>query len=153
MKYSISLGCFLILSLSLSGQISKSDDGLFYDDNGDLFTGVYTETYPSGIIKSETTLKDGQKHGETKTYFENGKTSEVQNYKNNLMHGKWESFNIDGVQIAEANYKKGKKHGKWIIWDDHGTLRYDMTYKNAQRTGIWYIFDESGKLVSSKDYR
>jgi hypothetical protein len=43
------------LRLSLSCQIAKVDDGLFYDENGDLITGVFKETYPNGILKAERT--------------------------------------------------------------------------------------------------
>ncbi len=153
MKYLSSLSFLLFLSLSLAGQIVIADDDLFYDQNGDLFTGIYKETFPTGVLKAEMTIKKGQKHGVTKIYYEDGRISEIQQYKNNLMDGKWETFNKEGVCIAEANYKKGKKHGKWLIWDDNGILRYDMTYKNKERDDIWYTFDETGKLVSSKDYR
>ena len=63
MKLLMSFACLLFLSSSLLGQIAKGDDGLFYDENGDLFTGVYKETYPSGGMKAEMTLWNGQKHG------------------------------------------------------------------------------------------
>jgi antitoxin component YwqK of YwqJK toxin-antitoxin module len=153
MKTLITISLLLFFSFALAGQIAKSDDGLYYDVNGDLYTGVYTETYPDGIPKAEISLVNGQRHGVSKIYYENGHVRDIQSYKNNLMHGKWESFNKEGVRIAEAHYRMGKKDGKWLIWDDNGTLRYDMTYKNREKTGVWYIYDESGKLVASTDYK
>jgi antitoxin component YwqK of YwqJK toxin-antitoxin module len=152
MKTLVSISLLLFFSFALAGQIAKSDDGLYYDQNGDLYTGVYTETFPDGSLKAEISLLHGQRHGVSKIYHENGKIRDLQSYKHNMMHGKWESFNAQGVRTAEANYKMGKKDGKWFIWDDNGILRYDMTYKNKEKTGVWYIYDESGILVASNNF-
>jgi antitoxin component YwqK of YwqJK toxin-antitoxin module len=153
MRKFLAMTLLSLFTLAMFGQIVEGDDGLYYDENGDLFSGAYKEYYESGNIKTEMSIKKGQKHGTTVLYFYNGQANEVRNYKSNQMHGTWETFNETGTRTAEANYKKGKKHGKWLIWDENGNLRYDMTYKSGERTGIWYIFDASGKVVSSKDYR
>ncbi len=141
------------LLFSVKGQIAEGEDGLFYDQNNDLYTGVYVKHFENNKVEIEMTLKKGQKHGYTNIYFKTGTLKEKRSYRNNLMHGKWETWNNELVKIAEANYKNGRKHGKWFVWDEKGTLRYDMTYKKGKKIGTWYIYNEKGDLVSSKDYK
>ncbi len=152
MKHIISITFLFFLFLSLQGQIVEGKDGLFYDQNNDLYTGVYVKNFKNNKVEIEMTLKKGQKHGYTNIYFQAGTLKEKRSYKNSLMHGKWETWNEKSVKIAEANYKNGKKHGKWFVWDLNGILRYDMTYKKGKKTGTWFIYNEKGDLVSSKVY-
>jgi len=152
MKHIISITFLFYLFLSVQGQIVEGEDGLFYDYNNDLYTGIYVKDFENNSTEIEMTLKKGQKHGYTNIYFKTGTLKEKRSYKNNLMHGKWETWNDKSIKIAEANYKNGKKHGKWFIWDKNNILRYDMTYKKGKKTGTWYIYNEKGDLVSSKVY-
>ena len=152
MKQIFIIAFLLSATVSLKGQIVEGKDGLYYDENNDLFSGVYIELYENGQVKTEMALRNGQKHGITKIYFDSGKINEFRSFKKSLMHGKWETWNEPGKKIAEANYRNGKKDGKWYVWDENGTLRYDMIYKKGKKTGTWFIFDEKGKEVNSKKY-
>jgi antitoxin component YwqK of YwqJK toxin-antitoxin module len=141
-----------VVVISSSGQALLKDDGLYYNKQGKVYTGIGYEYYADSTIRSESTIVDGKLEGMTKIFFENGKLEEIRSFKKGMMHGKWEKWNKDQVRVAEANYKNNLKDGKWFVWDDKGTLRYDMTYEQGKKVGTWYMYDDKGKLTDKKSY-
>lgn len=149
----LSLFIFFFLSTMAMSQILKNENGVYYTELADPYTGIYTEEYEDGTTKIEMELTEGIKDGFVKIYYKSGDIKEIRSYKKGLMDGTWVTYNSENVKVAEANYQDGKKHGKWMIWDDNGVLRYDMIYESGDRTGIWNIYNEKGEVISSKDYR
>ncbi len=127
-------------------------EGLYYNDQGELYTGNYVEYYPSGNKRVEMAVVEGKKQGVSTYFFDNKLKQEVRSYKDNEMDGLWETWNDKGVKLGVANYKNGTKHGKWFIYDESGILRYDMEYKEGEKVGVWKIYDEKGTLKGEKKY-
>jgi antitoxin component YwqK of YwqJK toxin-antitoxin module len=135
-----------------NAQITRVENAKYFDNDHNLYNGVYKETFDNGKPKLEMYLVNGEQDSTTTIYFEDGTINEIRSYKHGLMHGKWETFNSKGSKIAEAWYRNDKKDGIWRIWDENGSLRYEMPYSNGQKTGSWKIFDEKGELVTEKTY-
>jgi antitoxin component YwqK of YwqJK toxin-antitoxin module len=150
-KFSIAF-IFMLLMANVFGQVKNEADGLYYDDNGNLYNGIFLEYSPDSLTKAEIQVKDGKLDGQTKVYFKNGQLCEIRSFQDGLMHGKWEKWNLDNIKTSEANFNENKKDGKWFVWDDSGILRYDMTYVAGEKKGTWLMYDEKGNLVSSKEY-
>ncbi len=112
MKKSLIILSALLISISGFSQIIEGEDGLYYNEKSQLYTGVYTEFYESGQKRIELNLVEGKKDGEVILYFENGSKKEIRKYKMNLMHGTWITWNEQTVKVAEANYNMGNKDGK-----------------------------------------
>lgn len=146
------ISVFMMMIISSYGQARLNSDGLYYDEQGNLFTGVSYDYYSDSLTRSVTELVEGRLDGLTKLYFDNGQIEEIRSFNKGMMNGKWERWNRQNIRIAEASYVDNIKDGKWYIWDDNGTLRYDMTYKLGVKTGTWLMFDDKGKLISQKDY-
>ncbi len=143
----------LIISALTFGQNTiRESEGLFYDGEDRLYTGVYSEFYDNGNIKLEIPVRRGEKNGNVNIYYMDGSLNEIRSYRSGQMHGKWITWDEAGNKIAEAQYRKGEKHGRWMIWDEQGTIRYNMEYKNGDRKGRWLMFDENGKLVMEQTY-
>ena len=123
----------LLYSYQIFSQQLVLHNGYYYTDNtqSTLYTGPYTEVYPSGALKLEMFIKNGLPDGIYVVYFENGKIEEVRSYYEGKFHGTWRTYDKNGILIAEAHYNKGKKNGIWRIWDDNGILRYEMRYKRT----------------------
>ena len=153
MKY-LFLFIGIVMSLCQSGnaQIMRVENAKYFDNDHNLFNGVYRETFDNGKVKLEMHLVNGEQDSTTTIYFEDGTLNEVRSYKNGLMHGKWETFNSKGQKIAEAWYRNDKKDGIWRIWDEKGTLRYEMPYSNGNKIGTWRIYNEDGALLTEKTY-
>ena len=137
---------------SVFAQLSVDEDGIYYDNLGKPYTGVYVEKYDNGVTKSTTTLISGRKHGIAAIYFKDGTLSEFRMYRNNQMHGTWITWNESGIKTAEANYAADKKNGKWYIWDENGVKRYEMTYFDGNKVGTWYMWSDKGELIETKEY-
>ena len=137
---------------SFSQTISEGKDGLYYNSQGEPYTGTYRTFFDSGQVKSEVPLVNGLKSGSMMIYFPNGQVNEIRSYKEGKMDGTWLTFTNKGAKVAEANYTNGQKNGKWFIWDENGVLRYDMTYKDGQKVGLWIIYDEKGSKLSERNY-
>lgn len=143
---------YILIPVNLSAQITEDENGIYYDDNKNLYNGTYIEFHDNGVKKIEMNIKDGLKDGETILYSLDGKISEIRSYKQGKMDGTWTTFNEKDQKKAVANYQNDKKHGKWIIWDEKGVKRYEMEYSEGNRSGTWFMWDESGNLSSEKTY-
>lgn len=150
-KYYLALIYIFLVQLSFS-QIIIDKDGLYYNEDNELFTGSYVEFYDNGNKKIELDLKDGKKDGKVFLYFENSEINEMRSYKEGLKHGLWETWNENKIKIAEANFNNNLKHGKWIIWDNNGVKRCEMYYVEGKKSGTWYMWDENDKLINKKEY-
>lgn len=139
-------------SVLAQGQLTEAEDGKYYNHRGELYTGTYIEYYPSGSIHIEMAVLNGEKHGSTSIYFENGQKQELRHFDRNLMHGTWVTWDEAGRKRAEAGYEKGQKHGAWSIWDENGVQRYEMHYQNGAKAGTWIIRNEAGETVNEKTY-
>ena len=137
---------------NINAQITEGENGLYYDGSGKLFSGIYTEKYDDGTVKTQMSVTNGRKNGLTVIFFPNGKKNELRMYKNNLLHGTWETWNQQGQKTAEANYANDKKNGKWYVWDDNGVMRYDMTYFEGEKAGTWSMWNSKGELTGQKEY-
>lgn len=131
----------------------NEEDGLYYNANGEVYTGTHVEYYPSGNKRVEMKVVQGKKQGISTYYFDNKLTHEIRSYHKNEMDGLWETWNEKGVKIGVANYQKGVKHGKWMVYDENGTLRYDMDYVKGKKVGTWKIYGADGKLTAQKEYK
>lgn len=140
------------MSLAGFSQMIEGDDGMYYDNNQELYSGKYSEYFDNGILKMDMWVKEGLKDGEERYFYLDGKPREIRSYKSGHMDGLWKTFNEEGIKTAEARYKNNQKHGKWYIWDDNGILRYDMSYIKGKKKGIWIMFDSEGKEEQRKDY-
>ena len=93
-----------LMSVSSFSQITEGEDGLYYSKDGTLYTGSYTEYYPSGQKKIEMTIQSGTKDGIITIFFEDGSVNELRSYKLNKKDGTWTTYNEKGQKIATAIY-------------------------------------------------
>lgn len=141
----------LILTCAMSfAQVSMDEDGLYYNENDELYTGTYIEFHTNGNKKIEVSLAKGLPNGPVSIYFETGQINETRSYEKGKMHGTWITWNEEGVKVAQAQYKENLKHGDWYIWDDAGTQRFEMHYAMGKKIGTWKMYNEKGELVSEE---
>lgn len=104
--------------------------------NGDKIK-LYQSFFESGQLKQTGSYVNGNvKDGEWISYYENGKTESVENYKNDLIEGNYQYFHDNGQLWTERIYKQGKlwnvisnfsrggkRLDKGTIKDGNGTVR------------------------------
>jgi len=84
-------------------------------------TEVVTETQPQtgNLIEGYEVYRDEEsnkriKHGDYKSYYENGQIWTQGIYKNGIKNGKWVEYDENGNTLREGNFKDGKEDGKWV---------------------------------------
>jgi len=97
-------------------------------------------------LLSEENYKNGVLEGKSKTYYKNGKITEILFYKNAKLHGNTKRFAKNGILLDELNYVDGKLDGLAKYYDIHGKLIYTGNYENDVKVGKWEYF-ENGKSV------
>ncbi len=90
--------------------------------------GEYIERYTTGVVRIRGMMKDGQREG------------------------LWKSFYDNGSPWSETTFKAGKKQGPTTTWYENEQKRYTGFYKNDVESGNWMFWDEKGKVITVKNY-
>ena len=71
----------LVISISTALEVSAQNivlkDGLYYSENGNLFSGTYTTLFEKGNRKSTLDIVEGKVSGAATYYYENGNIMEI----------------------------------------------------------------------------
>ncbi|GHB31576.1 toxin-antitoxin system YwqK family antitoxin [Mongoliitalea lutea] len=118
----------------------------------------------------------GNRTGEWKFFYENGRTARIERYENDLPTGTWEEFFPNrrlskrmiysiGVPVGEyienhangkisvkGQYSNGAKDGLWISYFPEGTVYSAGEYRNDLKTGLWKYFNKIGILIAEGEY-
>jgi antitoxin component YwqK of YwqJK toxin-antitoxin module len=142
----------ILLTTILFAQKITKQNGVYVDEEGQKYSGVYISYYQDGVKEVAYSIKNGVEDGSVEFYYPTTEIMEQGNFKGSLKHGKWVRWSVKGDKLAEASYHKGKKDGQWLIWDDRGIKRYEMYYTNGVKTGTWMMWDEKGQISNKKEY-
>lgn len=145
MRHLFATIAFVLLATAGFSQV-RVDNGRFYNESGEFYTGEYTEQ-ADGLTTSSITVVKGMAHGKVTYFHKNQSKKETGTYQFGKKHGIWKRWNQEGNLVAEASYLNGKKDGTWIVWDDNGVKRYEMHYSNGEKSGMWRMWDNNGTLV------
>jgi antitoxin component YwqK of YwqJK toxin-antitoxin module len=115
--------------------------------------GVSKWWYEDGTPEYEWNYKDGKFHGVSKGWREDGTPEYERNYKDGKNHGVGKSWREDGTPEYEWNYKDGKKHGVCKRWYEDGTPMDDWNYKDGKRHGVCKRWYEDGTPMDDWNYK
>ena len=108
-------------------------------------TGKWMYYHKDGkTIIAEEMYQQEELNGESRTFYENGKITEILNYKNGKLHGKVMRYSEEGTLLDDLLYAEGKMHGLAKYYNTKGELIYTGNYENDEKVGKWEYF-ENGK--------
>ena len=141
----VALVSFVFFSCTNSSQQKKEDKTIVENrvKKTDTTQTIFTIT---GAKKSTV------ENGENIEYYKNGKIKIQGMMKDGNREGVWKSWYEDGTPWSETTFIEGKKNGKTTTWYENGKKRYDGFYTNGIESGKWMIWDEKGKLIETKNY-
>ena len=87
------------------------------------------------------------------SYFQNGKISVKQTYRNGLLDGASEYYNTQGELVQIANYKNGIEHGDQKKYFDNGKLAIETHWIDGSEEGISKYYYPNGQLMRTITYR
>ena len=144
-------------------KISSIADVNYYSENGILMSegqmneknriGKWLYYYPEGkSLMVEENYINGLLDGVFKSYYKNGKITEILNYKSGLLHGNSKRYADNGTLLDDLNYKEGKRQGLAAFYNLEGELILKGTYENDHKTDDW-IYYQNGKQVKNNVHR
>ncbi|MBZ0243030.1 MAG: hypothetical protein K8F24_07445, partial [Bacteroidales bacterium] len=80
--------------------------GKFVEQQKDS-TWLYYSADDSTLVSIEN-YKNGVLHGESITFYANGKPAEILHYDRGVLHGEWKKYFVDGVLQTAAFYENGQ---------------------------------------------
>jgi antitoxin component YwqK of YwqJK toxin-antitoxin module len=121
------------------------------DEKGNVVeirNGLTKEFYPNGQIKSEIDFSGGKVNGQVKTYFENGRISEISSWTNDFRNGTSKFFYDNGAIYQEESYKDGKLNGEQTTYFDNGKIKTRISYKDDF---VWQVLVTNDTLGNKLD--
>ncbi|MDD5746573.1 MAG: toxin-antitoxin system YwqK family antitoxin [Candidatus Omnitrophica bacterium] len=99
------------------------------------------EYYPSGVLKTEISFKDGKIHGMLKKYYENGGLRSVVPYKQGLRHGIVQGYYESGELAVEVSYADDERQGDTVYYDKQGNILGEESWGNMAGILNEILFD------------
>jgi len=115
---------------------------------------VVREYYSTGVLKTETTVKDSLRHGPTRHYDMNGNLLSEVNYVENVKEGTVTNYYVpSGKPSSTFEYKQGIKQGD-ELWLYETGEKYRVTpYVDGKINGVQRYYFQSGALMAEVPYR
>jgi antitoxin component YwqK of YwqJK toxin-antitoxin module len=88
--------------------------------------------YPSGKLRSESTVRNNVLDGHAVMYAEDGKKISEADYRAGTLHGKAVSYYESGSRKAEAGYRDGMLHGTSTSWSEAGAVKDTVTFQDGR---------------------
>lgn len=101
-------------------------------------------------VLSEENYVDGKLHGPYKTFYNDGKPTEIASYKNGKLDGAYKKYAIKGHIYQNLNYSNGLLNGEAKYYSRKtGELVTKGQFKDDKRVGTWENYAD-GELVSKE---
>ncbi len=109
---------------------------------------------PAALSSVETYQDDKLNGYKRKNYSKKTTPQEEGYWKDGERHGVTKWYGQDGKLVGEFNYKNGNLDGLYKAYhSESGALREEGMYVNNERDGVWKEYDESGKLINTTKYK
>ena len=131
-------------------------EGLFYlyvekKDNEDL--EIIEEYHANGALRSTGAVNAyGQKTGEWKEYYNNGRLQAAGSYAYGEFDGKWEGYFLNNKLQYKRYWKAGKRADIWMEYYDTGELYCMVMFGESHYAGAYTIYEKDGTYKSSGTY-
>jgi MORN repeat protein len=112
--------------------------------------GVHRTNYPSGQIKSEFTIKNGEMNGISRDWHENGRLAEEKPFRKGALHGVCRQWNNKGELLGTSRFKSGT--GIDQKWHENGQIASEFSYVRGKPCGRLRLWDPDGMLVGQLFY-
>lgn len=103
-----------------SGKINFSDGG----STGLVLHGSFTKSFLNNNIAEQGVFSYGLKDNQWKKWYDDGRLSEISNWKNGLRNGEYLQYSEEGKILLSGMYDKGRRNGKWIDFVENDTLYF-----------------------------
>lgn len=116
--------------------------------------GVQETFYPSGVIKSQITLKNGLKDGVAKYFDNKGRLLSETEYLMDVKNGRLVNYNPEtGKPVMEAFFIDDVQHGEVVQYYREGMLFRKSNYVNGRVDGTVTTFWPDGSVKATNNFK
>jgi antitoxin component YwqK of YwqJK toxin-antitoxin module len=108
----------------------------------------------SGQVTAEGIIEaSGQRKGEWKEFFPDGKTKAKGLYVDDFKSGYWEYYHQNGMVEQKGKYDaKGRLSGLWQWFDENGNVLREENFRNGLNDGQLTEYDSQGKIIVQGEF-
>lgn len=114
-------------------------------------TGRPSHVNPKQVL-IEGQHKNGKKHGEWLSYYENGQLGVKQTFVEGVLDGPYLEYSPYGQLIIETTYKNNKTNGVFKRYSFGNTLQQLGEYELGKRVGKWVSYYPETNIIESESY-
>ena len=109
--------------------------------------------YPEEKIELEYRMRFDKKDGEYKRWFDNGKLSDIENYKEGMLDGEYKTWYSNDDQLyIQTSYTKGKIEGEYKSWYPNGQYQIQTNYVKGKIEGEYKEWFDNGSPSIQTSY-
>jgi len=113
-------------------------------------TTIQRHFYRTGLIREEIPLRNGRRHGVSRTWHRNGQLASEEPYQNGLPHGVCRQWDEAGRLLGK--YRMCRGTGIQRAWHDNGQLQMEVSTVSGKFSGRNRIWLRDGTLLSERIY-
>ena len=117
------------------------------------FTGILTDTYEDGAVKSRSAVSNGLLHGLSQGWHTNGQQQVEENYSAGTSDGLRIKWHPNGEKLSEVMVVTGQLQGTFRSWHENGMPAEEVELKDGQSEGVSRAWYPSGFLKSKVSLR
>ena len=106
-----------------------------------LYASGEVKLVESYFIDDGDTIITGEK-----VFHENGQVYMMGKIKDKERNGLWKTYYEDGTPWSETHFKEGILDGSTKTWYKNGKVRFTGFYTDGEKSGTWYWYDKEGEL-------
>ena len=115
-----------------------------------LKTRAQVTRYRNGQVRDRISLRNGVRHGTSRTWHRNGQLASQERYLNGLLDGRCQQWGPDGRLLGESTMAEGT--GIQREWHDNGKLKIEVSTVEGKFCGRNRIWLRDGTLISERFY-
>lgn len=132
--------CAVLFSLlNAEAQQLNLIDGVYQDQQGEVYSGSLEVFHNNGERKALFSLKEGKIQNMALFYSESGHLVMTGAYTDNLKDGIWLTYTASGKIASKAEYRNGKKVGEWTIKSPYSEVCYKLNFSNDELSSAYAV--------------
>jgi len=113
-------------------------------------TTVKESRYRNGQLREKWTVRNGRKHGRTRTWHRNGVLASEERFKDGLLHGLCRQWDESDTLLGEFEMNHGT--GIQREWHNTGLLKLEVSTVRGEFCGRNRIWLRDGTLIAERFY-
>ena len=113
-------------------------------------TTIQKSWYRNGLLREETPLRNGHRHGVARAWHKNGRLASEERYANGLLHGVCRQWGETGRLLGKYHMVQGS--GVQRAWHDNGRVQMELSTVRGEFCGRSRSWLSDGTLLSDDIY-